>query len=462
MNRSVIQEISHGEAKSFADGSFEIPFKAIPDLSIDKRSHAYFEFKIEADITDINGETRSGNMAVMIGYDDIRISIALIDNAEIGIDSLKNLSVRTENLSGEFQSSLVHLNIYSLQSPDRQIRQRYWEEPDQFIMNNEEYLKFFPNDEYTHETNKDSWPRVAKIFELTDSTRENVTFNVKSTKFNAGWYLVEAITKDKNGEELKDLRYIELYQPASSNLSSTNYLWTNKNAQTIEPGYSATVQIGSSANNVFLIQVIDKSHSSFSYININKERKSFSFPVVESDRGGFGVHYAFVKDNRTYSMVQWINVPWSNKELKISYNTYREKTIPGSDEKWKIKISGYQRDKVSAEVLTAMYDASLDQFRNHGWTLPEIFSTNYTSQSWDGRPDFSSVRSSENRSAEIERRLFVNIYDRLVAGRSMPFGAGIATFLQGKIAGLPIVEIDFDQSSARLGTINMAGKKSKT
>ncbi|MFI5152301.1 MAG: MG2 domain-containing protein, partial [Chitinophagales bacterium] len=135
INRTGSQEISHGETKSFTDGSFEIPFKAMADLSIDKRSHAYFEFKIEADITDINEETRSGNTVVRIGYDDIRISIALFDNAEIGVDSLKNLSVRTESLSGEFQSSLVHLDIYALQSPDRLIRQRYWEEPDQHIMN---------------------------------------------------------------------------------------------------------------------------------------------------------------------------------------------------------------------------------------------------------------------------------------------------------------------------------------
>ncbi len=45
-----------------------------------------------------------------------------------------------------------------------------------------------------------------------------------------------------------------------------------------------------------------------------------------------------------------IQVPWTNKELQISYQTWNDKTKPGGREQWKIKIAGYKKDEVMAEV----------------------------------------------------------------------------------------------------------------
>ena len=76
-------------------------------------------------------------------------------------------------------------------------------------------------------------------------------------------------------------------------------------------------------------------------------------------------------------------MPWSNKELKIDYATFRDKTLPGSNEKWTIKISGAKGDKVAAEMLASMYDASLDQFKLHQWIKPEIWPQYVKATSWN-------------------------------------------------------------------------------
>ena len=74
--------------------------------------------------------------------------------------------------------------------------------------------------------------------------------------------------------------------------------------------------------------------------------KSFEFGATEADRGGYGVSYCFVKHNRFYQSNHTIAVPWSNKELMIEYATFRDKTLPGSEEKWKVKLTGYKRKKL--------------------------------------------------------------------------------------------------------------------
>ena len=80
---------------------------------------------------------------------------------------------------------------------------------------------------------------------------------------------------------------------------------------------------------------------------MNDEKQTFSFELSESDRPGFGVGWMFIKHNRIYQINQSINIPWTNKDLSIEYATYREKTLPGSEEKWKLKITGYKNEKVA-------------------------------------------------------------------------------------------------------------------
>jgi len=108
--------------------------------------------------------------------------------------------------------------------------------------------------------------------------------------------------------------------------------------------------------------------------------EELTIPVSESDRGGFIVHMSYIKNNRPYQETIYINVPWSSKKLDFEFISFRDKTLPGSDEEYKIKISGPDKDKVSAEVLASMYDASLDEFIGHGWSsnFYPTFHSNYS------------------------------------------------------------------------------------
>ncbi|MEJ7672331.1 MAG: hypothetical protein WKF59_06395 [Chitinophagaceae bacterium] len=73
-------EITNGEIKTGADGKFTIEFEAIPDLSIDKNTEPVFDYKVEADITDINGETRSTSTIVPVGYKALNLQITITAN----------------------------------------------------------------------------------------------------------------------------------------------------------------------------------------------------------------------------------------------------------------------------------------------------------------------------------------------------------------------------------------------
>jgi hypothetical protein len=439
---SAPMEIVHGEATTDKDGKFTIVFPATPDLKIDKKFDPIFDYAIYADVTDINGETRSGQQTVSVSYKSLIIKTDI--PKILSIDSLRSFAIRTENLAGEFEPSTVKLTISKLRDENRLIRARFWDRPDQFIYSKEEYVRHFPFDEYDNETDWQSWEKSGVVLEQTDSTRVNGKWQLSDQWSNktAGFYVVEIVTKDKNGNEVKDIQHVELYDPSSNRLSRPAYLWTEGSRMT-EPGETARVRLGSSSNNVFVIQQIEKGAveknnvpSTYTFFKLDNERKTMAFPVTEADRGGYGVNWVFVKNNRFYLYADGIVVPWSNKNLAIEYASYRDKTLPGSEEKWKLRITGYKNEKVAAELLASMYDASLDQFHPHQWGKPDIWPSYYRTTNWNGTSNFSKVESQQKWDRINENyKSLLKVYDQLTAD-IYDFNTKLYSRLQGVAAGV--------------------------
>ena len=117
------------------NGKFIINFTAIPDLSLDKNTDPVFDYEIEADVTDLNGETRSGNITVPVGYKALNLQINLPKGDLVDVDSFKTISLTSKNLSGEVNPVKADVKIFKLKAPERLIRLRLWAKPDQFIIN---------------------------------------------------------------------------------------------------------------------------------------------------------------------------------------------------------------------------------------------------------------------------------------------------------------------------------------
>ena len=91
---------------------------------------------------------------------------------------------------------------------------------------------------------------------------------------------------------------------------------------------------------------------------------------------------------------RYINVPWSNKELHVEWMTFRDKLLPGAKEEWRLKITGPKGEKVAAQLLAGMYDASLDHFVPHAWDL-SVWPTNSARMGWEQPMPFGVINGDQ-------------------------------------------------------------------
>ncbi|WP_298530518.1 alpha-2-macroglobulin [uncultured Algibacter sp.] len=374
------QEITHGQSITNDKGEFEITFKAIPDQNIDKNSLPIFHYEVTADVTDLNGETRSTTTIVNVGYHALSAKMSINER----IDKTKKkhfITVDTKNLNGEFVPAKGTIKIYKLKSPERVLRTRPWPAPDYQDISEKDFKTLFPHD--TH-SDKNPEGRGKLILEkpFNTETSKNIKLG-KIKKWKSGTYLITLESKDKFDQLVKDEIKTTVFSDADK-VPSDNKLFT---ISTDKPSYTignvAKLTLGSSAENITVTLSIEKNKRivKTETIVLKGNKQVINIPVQPNDLGGFAIHYSYAAFNSYQSGTLNISVPYPKTNLNIETLTFRDKLQPGTDETWQFKIKGPQGEKVSAELLASMYDASLDQFKSHQWSFNPVQTFIYSSQS---------------------------------------------------------------------------------
>ncbi len=382
-----------------ANGKFEISFVATPDSSVDRKTEPVFDFEIELSVTDANGETREAKTSINIAYKSMVLQVNVPVATEVS--KFKNIFITTKNSAGENIPASVGITISPLQAPSKAYRKRLWQQPDQFVMSKPVYETYFPYDEYEAETDYREWKKLDVVIKDSFNTTSTSDYKLQTANLKQGWYCIEALAKDKDGNEVKDVRYIQLYDMNAAGLPSPQVNFSQLISNSGQAGDKAQLLLGTSEENVFSVEKItaNSDQDSLKYTQLNNNKKRIEYTIQPNDHDNIGLYYAFIKHNRFYTGGMQVYVNNDQKNLNITYASFRNKTEPGSKETWTVHVNNNNGEKADAELLTGMYDASLDQFKKQQWEIPYFNKTNYTGNNWEG-DNYYAARSDEDWEGE--------------------------------------------------------------
>lgn len=406
------QEIAHGETTTDANGKFVAAFNALPDRSIPQKEQPVFDFVITADVTDVNGETRSASTSVTVGYAALEVNLGLSEH--MPLDSLNNVTIQIVNRSGKAQTAIGNIRMQRLTAPNAPFAQRYWEKPDVWTLSEEVYKKDFPQFAWKTEDDPESWAKEGSTIQIPFNTGQSKVVKLGQNGVKAGFYQIELETRDSFGTPVRWKKTIHVWDaknPKSKYL--TPEASVNKDAYAT--GETATIEIGNPFEQSYVFFAFEKE-GSFEQTKFQACKGAIEIkkPIQESDRGGRTAFWCMVYNNRFYGGNNlFLNVPWTNKNLQIQYVHFRDKLSPGQQEEWQIKISGPDKEKVAAELAAALYDESLDQFLPHYWYKIGFYN-NTTHIVFQGSIQFGvssgDVRYGVSRNfIEVENRSYPSI-----------------------------------------------------
>jgi hypothetical protein len=383
--RGESEEIAHGVAETAADGSVMIRFTARPDLSVGEDVEPVFDFLVTADLTDGTGETRSATRTVSVAYTALKAELAADEWLEAGKES--ELRVSTMSHDNEGRAAKGVLKIHRLKEPAKCPRPDgggYWQGREE--------------DPGAPLTDPDKWEPGELVAELPVETDEKGKAALKRA-LEAGAYRLIFETKDANGRAVKAIRGIQVLAPEAADFPTMVPFFTSSPAWSVEPGKEAVFLWGSGHEKAracvewrFNGTLIKREWSAE-----GRTQQVFRLPVEEKHRGGISVVVFQVTMNRLHQFQRVVEVPWTNKELKLRWEHLVSKLEPGAKETWTAVIEGAGGEAAAAEMVATLYDASLDAFAPHSFqSLAGLLR-----QEWEyQRPwQFSSgLRNLEERS----------------------------------------------------------------
>ena len=387
-------EITNGYVKTNEKGEFTIDFKAIPDPSIPKNSDPKFNYNVYIDVTDINGESHSAEKSVYVAYKALWASVNM--NTEVNKNEKEKYTIYTTNTNGEYEYAKGNIVVYKLKQPERLLRKRLWERADKYLLSKDEYYTAFPNDVYADEDNMYKWEKGNKVYDAEFDTKKDSLLRFSNiSSWEPGKYIMELKSKDKYGEDVKAFSYFTVFSADDKTCPMNDVSWFTSLKSECEPGEKASFLVGTKEKDVTVLYEIESKGKIISkqWLKLNNEQKKIEIPIIEDYRGNITAHFSFVKNSRGYQYDGVVYVPYTNKELDLEFSTFRDKLTPGQKETWKMTIKGKKGDKVAAELLAGMYDASLDAFRSNAWYL-NVYNSYYSELAWNTTDAFAPKTSN--------------------------------------------------------------------
>lgn len=370
--------VSKGNVTTDAEGNFSFFFDA--DRETDKKEAVHYNYSISVEVTDANGETRTGTKQMNLSDASLQLNVSLSDFFK---NQENRMTVETINADSKAMPSKGTIRFVLLENKYKNTkRERPWADPDMPLMSEATFEKAFPHFPYVS-VYADMQKKTNTVYTYSFDNEQTTLVTIDASKMKAGFYLVETITKDKDNKEVKNEQYIQVIDP-SSKIALTEAVFDVIASKTVaEPGETIQLSLASKLTNQLIKMevVLDGKVISQQFVTLNNEQKNVPFKIEESYRGNVAIHFSTFKYGEYYEKQVDVNVPYTNKQLQVSFETFRDKLAPGEQEEWRLRITGPKKEKVAAELLIAMYDASLEAFKTHSM----FFSPFHSNRNYIGR-----------------------------------------------------------------------------
>ncbi|RUM69722.1 MAG: hypothetical protein DSZ07_04015, partial [Sulfurovum sp.] len=359
------ETIDTGTIKSDKNGEFKIHFNALADKKFDSNDKPNYNYKISVDVTDTTGETHSATKNILLGYVGIQVTMNI--DSELNIENNSTLTIESTNLDGKFQAIQGEILIQKFTKEKRLYRKRYWQEAEKRLYSKEEFNKLFKHYRYSKKSNQ-AKELIRTIKFNTQKSKEVLLDNLEQ-----GEYLLTLKSYDQYGVEVSTSKKLTIYDLKANTPPMTTYLWHKNDKKEYETPSIAKIYLKSSVKKLPVLLTIEKRGrvSQERWITIEKVKEEL-IKVAKEDRGDIHYQLNFIYNNRSFHIEDTLVVPWDSK-LNIELISFRDTLKPNEKEQWKLKISGKNRERVMAEMVATMYDASLEEFLPHQLSIPYLF-----------------------------------------------------------------------------------------
>jgi uncharacterized protein YfaS (alpha-2-macroglobulin family) len=374
--------VASGDAALDEEGTFEIAFTPEADER-EAENGLTFRYRLSVDVTDEGGETRSAERSFRLGFVAVEARIS----SELGFLNERepaSLRVVRSDLDGSPRAGVGAWRLVVLEQPDEAVlpadQPRPVRERDEAYASDGDRLRPRWDTSYDHRAVLATWNEGREAAAGTLTHADDGAAVIELPGLAPGPYRLAYTTTDDFGAEFETEEHLIVVGHRRTPVELPMLLAFERSSVAVGGTARLLVHTGLAAQQMVL--EIYRDGRRLDRREILPGRSGVvELPVTMADRGGFGVTLTLLRDFQLVEKTAAVMVPWTDRELSLEFETFRDRLRPGSSESFRVTVRGADASLVetaSAELLAYMYDRSLDLFAPHS---PPTTSALYPSRS---------------------------------------------------------------------------------
>jgi len=380
------QLLAGGEASLDADGRFEFEFTAEADER-EARDGVSYSYAVTVHVTDAGGETRSAERTYQLGYVAVQAVITGdLGFFEAGADA--GFDVRRTDLDGTPRRGQGRWRLLALVPPESALMPADY--PVEFRDAEGQEFHRTPGDlqqprwGQAWDTDRElrSWPDGEQLAAGRVEHGEAGDGRIEIENLAPGSYRLYYETDDAWGSTFETQR--EFLVTGADALPLAAVLAVERT--TVSSGGLARVLVHSGLPDQDLLLEIARPNQPVEERRLTAGRvQTLELAIGEKDRGGLELRLTVLNDHQLVTRSARLFVPPEVRDLGVRFSSFRDLMRPGGRESWRVEVSGADGARLgagAAEVLSYMYDRSLDLFAPHTPPRPAGFGLSSGSLAW--------------------------------------------------------------------------------
>lgn len=302
------------------------------------RAPRFYDIMVEADVTDLAGETRSGKLSLPLGSKPAALGCDVPE--KVLRDSLKTITFTLKNAAGNDISGDVTYTVSGMEG----------------------------------------------TFTAKANTATAVNWGTAAV-LKSGRHTLTAVCA---GDTVRRDFIVFDYDDTKPCIETPDWFYVSGD-EFPRDGSPVYLQFGSSDTDVHVLYTVISGNKVLKSGTLELSDKVITRKLAYEENYGTGllISMVWVKNGKAYNHETTIRKPMPDKRLVLKWGTFRDRLTPGQQEEWTLNITKPDGTPADAQLLATMYDASLDQIAKFSWAFPSYMTMPLPFGQWRGANGYS-------------------------------------------------------------------------
>lgn len=334
--RMDIETLDTGEIQTDADGKFKLDVTLTPpeDLNWEEDARALYLFDVKVEVTDGAGETHESELTLPVSRQSIVLNIrGLASN--ILREKQEKIQFQTINLKEQPVKVDVNYHVFALDEKGDKGEMKY-------------EGKAVSNQAFVPEG---------------------------LLALPSGRYLIEVDALDEQGRKCTAEQKFVLFSSEDKVSPVKDVVWFYQDVNELQYGKPVTLYVGTAEKDVYMLVDVYSGNKRIDSqrIMLDNELKKFEYSYKPEYGDGISIGFAFIRNGELFTRRVDLAYVRPDKHLNVAWETFRDKLETGAKEEWRLHMTDKSGNPVYANLMTTMYDASLDKLYEHKWGFSLYF-----------------------------------------------------------------------------------------